>query len=178
MGVEELKGKQPLAINSVDFITGAFETARLSDPSMGEKISSVLLEYGRQVQNQFHSEDFSRQPGIRIYLTSDGIKRATDTFKRFNYSIPKTQSLLPNLLVLSFPKGIYLMGREACQFYQDVSEVWEGVSRGTPRLGLANKPFLLPYTAVVRVEGKAGEFWQNWDFKWDGSSNSVVPKNI
>lgn len=107
------------------------------------------------------NENFSRNPGMTLFVTTEGKNRAIVLCRDHDYPVSADQiSSAPNgIWVLKFPKGIYIMSRGGAQFYQ------EGNMRNLDR---SKKPFVLDYDDVLRVEGDSGELWQNRDYDWDG----------
>jgi len=126
--------------------------------------SLALEEYGKRRLEGQANDNYSQQPGLTVYLTHQGSERVVEMCKREGYPITETQieEVIPDLVALKLPRGVYGMGMGGAQFYQEASADWERSNR-------ADKPFALGYDDVVRIEGNANELWQNVNYNWDGT---------
>jgi hypothetical protein len=108
------------------------------------------------------NDNGSKKPGLTAYVTPEARDYVVEVFKREGYGVPQIEEVTPELIAVRLPKGVYGMGLGGAQFFVDESD-----DNGDKRK--AEKPFVLRYKDVVRVEGDADELWQNHDYNWDGT---------
>ena len=125
-------------------------------------------EYVRRRNEGKANDDYSQRPGLIAYLTPQGCQKVVETCKKAGYAIVPTQfeRVNRNLVALQLPRGVYSIGGGGAKFYQEASDDWEFSNR-------AEKPFLLEYDDVIRIEGSADELWQNDTYQWDGTPKAI-----
>ncbi|KKR49647.1 MAG: hypothetical protein UT84_C0022G0010 [Candidatus Curtissbacteria bacterium GW2011_GWA1_40_16] len=131
------------------------------------EVSRAVQEYGAKRLEGRANDNYSKAPGVTIYMTNEAKVAISALFDREpGYSIPPEQwrSLPNNIWEVSFPRGIYSMGGGGCQFYQEADDDFDRGRRDRVR-----RPFTAGYDDIVRVEGKSGELWQNANYNWDGT---------
>jgi len=128
----------------------------------------ALQEYGKKRLDGYANDDYSQQPGLTAYLTPQSLKRVVKMCEQDGNRITNIQieEVTINLIALRLPRGAYVMGGGGAQFYQEANTDWE-------QSHTADKPFLLDYNDVVRVEGDANELWQNINYQWDGTPKTI-----
>lgn len=133
------------------------------DQIVGREARTALQYFGEVVLSREVSYFTNKEPGMTILVTPKGMERLTDKLHSLPYLRPTTmRPITDSLHLVHFSKGGYVMSGGRAQFYQEVSEKW---FQGSGATG----PFTLAYDQVVRAEGMRGEFWQNWDYNWDGT---------
>jgi len=125
-------------------------------------------EYVRRRIEGKANDDYSQQAGLIAYLTPQGYEKAVEVCEREGYAIAATliEKINPNLVAIQLPRGVYSIGGGGAKFYQEASDDWKHSNR-------AEKPFLLEYDDVVRIEGSADELWQNVDYQWNGTPKTT-----
>lgn len=137
---------------------------------VAREVTRAREEYASSRLEGHSNDNFSKTPGITIYMTDEAKVAISALFERESgYTIPAAQwRPLPNgVWEVSFDRGIYSMGMGGCQFYQEADANFNEGGRDKVR-----KPFTARYDDIVRVEGKSGELWQNVNFNWDGTAKT------
>src|SRR3989344_2161281 len=132
---------------------------------VAQRESALALDkYGQRRLEGHANDNWSRKPGITVYVTPDAKEAVVRVFERENYPVTQEQieAVNPNTWAFRFPRGVYGMGMGGCQLYLEASEDWEKSNK-------AEKPFVLGYNDIVRVEGDANELWQDVNYQWDGT---------
>lgn len=121
----------------------------------------------------------SHERGVRMFLTEEGAGAYEEDVSLDPK--PAVTQVNERLYAVTFPRGIYHEYPGVVQFY---AYPREGNGPGETRtdIPLANEkftkedgPFYMPVEMVVKVYGFAGELWQNWNFKPDGTPISGRP---
>lgn len=125
---------------------------------------SALQEYGKRRLEGHANDNWSHQPGITVYVTPEAKELMVKVFKREAYPVTEDQiePVNPNMWAFRFPRGVYSMGMGGCQLYLEAAKDWYKSNK-------AEKPFVLGYDDILRVEGDSNELWQNWNYQWDGN---------
>ncbi len=126
---------------------------------------SALEQHARKRYEGRANDNYSYHPGLMLYVTPTTKDLLFTVFKKAEYPVTEDQVIpvTSTMQAIRFPRAIYGMGLGGCQIYLEAAEDWE-------KSNLAEKPFALGYRDVIRIEGDANELWQNWDYKWDGTS--------
>lgn len=139
----------------------------IAEQIVAREVSRAKEEYATQRLEGHANDNFSKTPGVTIYMTDEAKVAISALFEReggYAISAEQWRSLPNDVWEVSFDKGIYSMGMGGCQFYQEADANFNEGGRDKVR-----KPFTARYNDVIRVEGKSGELWQNVDYNWDGS---------
>lgn len=126
--------------------------------------ASARQDYEQKRQEGRANDNYSQKPGITIYLTGEAKHILVEVLEESGRHIPEehVEQTSENVWKLRFPRGVYNMGFGGASFYEEAAEDWE-------RTNEAEKPFSMPYDAVVRIEGDNDELWQNVHYNWDGT---------
>ena len=141
----------------------------VTEQIVAREVSRARDEYAAKRLEGHANDNYSKTPGITIYMTGTAKEALAKVFEEGGYPVSDEQwKPLPNSVwEISFLTGTYGMGLGGCQFYQEADDDFYKGGRDKVR-----KPFSTPYDSIVRVEGKSGELWQNVNYAWDG-----VPKS-
>lgn len=129
------------------------------------EVSRATEEYGARRLEGHANDNFSKAPGMTIFMTDHAKASLVPIFEEAGYAVPaeQWQPSLNNTWSIAFPAGAYSMGMGGYSFYQEADPDLDS-GKGSRR-----KPFSTPYDSIIRVEGKSGELWQNVHFNWDGT---------
>jgi hypothetical protein len=135
-----------------------------------KEYDSALNNYLTRRENGLANDEESEKPGIIIYVSPIEAKNILDYVEKEYGPVKKDQVKVysEKLSSLRFPKGVFYMvdgglGGGMCQFYR------EQTTEDTMVSGRMKYPFAAKQENIVRIEGKAGELWQNPDYRWDGT---------
>jgi|GEM_PF-6734155 len=114
------------------------------------------------------NEEYSTQPGIRVYLNEAGKNTVRTKPNRQNADLTDKDlvEIAKDIWMVRLPEGTFAMSFPTrMQFHKSSTPV----KKGEPTMH-SKFPFTVPFKEILRIEGlkrKNADLWQNSDYHWD-----------